>query len=44
MYGRMTEEDFRAWSEKARQLRDECRDGRLSLVEFIAWLDSDRLR
>ena len=43
-YGRMTEEDFRAWSEKARQLRDECRDGRLSLVEFIAWLDSDKLR
>lgn len=43
-YGRMTEEDFREWSEQARALRDKCREGQLSLVEFVAWLDSDKLR
>ena len=43
-YGRMTEEEFKTWSERARELRDRCREGQISLVEFIAWLDSDKLR
>ncbi len=42
-YGLMTREEFSAWSEKAREKRDKCVVGKLSLEEFVEWLDSDRL-
>ena len=41
-YGLMTREEFQAWSKEARQKRDRCVAGELSLEEFVAWLDSDR--
>ena len=41
-YGLMTREEFQAWSKEARQNRDRCVAGELSLEEFVAWLDSDR--
>ena len=41
-YGLMTREEFQAWSKEARQNRDRCIAGELSLEEFVAWLDSDR--
>lgn len=42
-YGLMTREEFSAWSEEAREKRDKCVAGKLSLKEFVEWLDSDRL-
>ena len=42
-YGLMSREEFSLWSEKAREKRDECVAGKLSLEEFVEWLDSDRL-
>lgn len=38
----MTREEFQEWSQEARQNRDRCVAGELSLEEFVAWLDSDR--
>jgi len=37
-YGRMTKEEFFAWSEEARQKRDDCSVGGLSFDEFKTWL------
>lgn len=42
-YGLMTREQFNNWSREAREKRDLCVAGKLSLDEFIAWLDRDRL-
>ena len=42
-YGLMTREQFKAWSVEARQKRDQCLAGKLSLEDFIAWLDRDRI-
>jgi len=42
-YGLMTREEFSSWSEEAREKRDKCVAGKLSLNEFVEWLDSDRL-
>lgn len=41
-YGTMTKAEFAVWSKEARQKRDLCVAGKLSLEDFIAWLDSDR--
>ena len=41
-YGLMTREEFNTWSQEARRKRDDCVAGKLSLEEFVAWLDSDR--
>lgn len=41
-YGLMTKDEFRAWSKEARQKRDACLAGQLSLEEFVIWLDSDK--
>ena len=43
-YGLMTREEFNTWSQEARRKRDDCVAGKLSLEEFVAWLDSDRQR
>lgn len=37
--GRLTQEEFYAWSEKAREKKAECDDGELSLEEFVEWLE-----
>lgn len=42
-YGLMTREEFNTWAVEARQKRDACVDGKLSLQDFIAWLDSDKM-
>lgn len=42
-YGLMTREQFSAWSKEARERRERCIAGELSLENFTAWLDSDRL-
>ena len=36
--GKYTEEDFTAWSLRARAKRDECEAGQLTLEEFKDWL------
>ena len=36
--GRITKDEFYAWSEKARAKRDECDAGKLTLEEFEVWL------
>lgn len=41
-YGIMTKEAFSEWSAEARVKRDLCVEGKLSLEEFVAWLDSDK--
>ena len=41
-YGVMTKEEFTKWSEEARAKRDACVAGKLSLEEFVAWLDQDK--
>jgi hypothetical protein len=41
-YGTMTREEFSAWSLQAREKRDLCVAGKLSLEDFTAWLESDR--
>jgi len=41
-YGTMTREEFSAWSLQAREKRDLCVAGKLSLEDFVSWLDSDR--
>lgn len=38
---KITKEQFKVWSEIARQKRDECKEGKISLEEFDAWLQSD---
>ncbi len=42
--GLMTRDEFNAWAEEARQRRDECLDGKITLEELIAWLDQDKRR
>jgi hypothetical protein len=42
-YGIMTKEEFAVWSAEAREKRDLCLAGKLSLEEFVAWLDSDKM-
>lgn len=41
-YGIMTREEFNEWSLEARKRRDLCIQGKLSLEDFVAWLDSDK--
>ena len=43
-YGLMTREDFDKWAAEAREKRDACVAGKLSLEDFVAWLDSDKQR
>lgn len=38
---KITKEQFKVWSEIARQKRDDCKKGKLSLEEFDSWLQSD---
>ena len=40
----MTKAEFTAWSKEARRKRDLCTGGKLSLEDFVAWLDSDKQR
>lgn len=42
-YGLMTKEEFSVWSEEARKQRDACLAGKLSLEDFVAWLDQDKM-
>lgn len=37
-YKRMTKEQFRVWSEQAREFRDEVTKGKMSLDDYIKWL------
>ena len=39
----MTKEEFSQWSKEAREKRDLCVAGKLSLEEFVAWLDQDKI-
>lgn len=39
--GRITAEAFYCWSSQAREKRDECKQGLLSLEEFQAWLKEE---
>ena len=41
-YGTMTKAEFTAWSKDARAKRADCVAGKLSLEDFVAWLDSDK--
>ena len=43
-YGTMTKAEFTAWSKTARKKRDLCTNGKMSLEDFVAWLDSDKQR
>ena len=43
-YGTMTKAEFTAWSKEAREKRDACVVGKLTLEDFVAWLDSDKQR
>ena len=43
-YGTMAKAEFTAWSKTAREKRDACVAGKLSLEDFVAWLDSDKQR
>ena len=43
-YGTMTKEEFTVWSKEARAKRADCVAGKLSLEDFVAWLDSDKQR
>ena len=43
-YGTMSKAEFTAWSKTAREKRDACVAGKLSLEDFVAWLDSDKQR
>lgn len=36
--GRITADDFYAWSRVSREKRKECSAGKISLEEYIAWL------
>ncbi len=38
-YGKITKEAFYEWSEKAREKRELCLKGNMTLEEFQAWLD-----
>lgn len=42
-YGLMTREEFSNWSKEAREKRNLCLSGQLSLQDFVSWLDSDKL-
>lgn len=43
-YGIMTKDEFTEWSQAARVKRDECHAGKITLEEFDAWLEQDRLK
>ncbi len=43
-YGLMTRGEFDKWAAEAREKRDACVAGKLSLEDFVAWLDSDKQR
>lgn len=36
--GRVTKDEFYAWSERAREKKRECEEGKITLEEFTAWL------
>ena len=40
--GKIRREDFQAWAEKARDLRDLIMRGEMTLEEYEAWLKSGR--
>lgn len=42
-YGLMTRWEFQDWAIKAREKRDLCLAGKLSLEEYEAWLESDKM-
>ena len=33
-------DDFRKWKYKALEKRDECSDGKITVEEYIAWMES----
>jgi hypothetical protein len=39
-YGKITQEAFYEWSEQAREIREQCANGKISLDEFKEWLDN----
>ena len=41
---KMTQNEFRLWSDEASRKRDECLAGELPFDEFVAWLERDRIR
>ena len=41
---KMTQNEFRLWSDEAIKKRDECIAGALSFEEFVAWLEQGRVR
>ena len=43
-YGIMTKEEFAKWSEEAREKRDLCVAGKLSLGELTEWLYQDKIK
>lgn len=42
--GLMTREEFNAWAAEARQKRDQCLAGEITLEELVEWLDHDKRR
>ena len=36
--GKISQEDFYVWSEQAREKKDACEAGAMSVEEFAAWL------
>ena len=38
--GQITEEKFREWKYSAMNKRDECTDGKLTIDEFEAWMET----
>lgn len=43
-YGLMTNEEFGKWSALARIKRGECHAGKITLEEFDAWLEQDKIK
>lgn len=43
-YRKITKEQFYAWSEQAREMRDKCLNGEVSLNKFKEWLDDIKVR
>ncbi len=41
---KMTQDEFRLWSDEASKKRDECLAGSLSFEDFTAWLEQGRVR
>jgi hypothetical protein len=41
---KMTQNEFRMWSDEAAGKRDACLAGELSFEEFVVWLEQGRMR